>query len=84
MSVLSTRRLRFLRKLLLGIAGLVAFLVAWQLTPTLGVVNSQYLPYVTDVFTRLFEEFRDVAFWRRLGLTMTSWKIGRASCRERV
>jgi len=76
MSVLSTRRLRFLRKLLLGIAGLVAFLVAWQLTPTLGVVNSQYLPYVTDVFTRLFEEFRDVAFWRRLGLTMTSWAIG--------
>ncbi|MER5456131.1 MULTISPECIES: ABC transporter permease [unclassified Micromonospora] len=76
MHVSSIRRTRPPRKVLLGAAGLVGFLVVWQLVPTLGLVNSQYLPYVTDVLVRLAEEFRDVAFWRRLGHTMTSWAIG--------
>src|SRR5688572_9224778 len=66
------------RKMLLGSIGLVGFLVVWQLVPALGLINSQYLPYVTDVLARLAEEFRDLAFWRRLGLTMTSWAIGLA------
>jgi ABC-type nitrate/sulfonate/bicarbonate transport system permease component len=64
------------RKVLLGVLGLLGFLTTWQLIPTLGLVSPQYLPYVTDVFARLLEEFRDLAFWRRLGLTMTSWAIG--------
>nr|MDT0661983.1 ABC transporter permease subunit [Micromonospora sp. DSM 115978] len=67
-----------MRKALLGTLGLLGFLLVWQLIPTLGLVSSQYLPYVTDVFARLFEELRDLAFWRRLGLTMTSWAIGLA------
>ena len=78
MHVLSIRRPRSLRKLVLGVVGLVGFLITWQLIPTLGLVNSQYLPYVTDVLVRLSEEFRDLAFWRRLGSTMTSWAIGLA------
>jgi ABC-type nitrate/sulfonate/bicarbonate transport system permease component len=65
-----------LRKLLLGVAGLVGFLGVWQLIPALGLIKPQYLPYVTDVGTRLFEELVDLAFWRRLGLTMTAWAIG--------
>ncbi|MFV2084594.1 ABC transporter permease [Micromonospora sp. LOL_021] len=76
MHVLSIRRPRSPRKVLLGGVGLLGFLLVWQLVPTLGLVNSQYLPYVTDVLVRLVEEFRDLAFWRRLGLTMTSWGIG--------
>lgn len=72
----STRRLRSLRKILLGTLGLMGFLAVWQLMPTLGIISSQYLPHVTDVLARLFDELRDVAFWRRLGLTMTSWAIG--------
>ncbi|MEV6690488.1 ABC transporter permease [Micromonospora sp. NPDC051196] len=76
MAVPSTRRLRGLRKALLGIVGLAGFLVVWQLIPTLGLINSQYLPYVTDVFARLSEESVDLAFWRRLGSTMKSWAIG--------
>ncbi|MDG4830748.1 ABC transporter permease [Solwaraspora sp. WMMD1047] len=71
-----TRRLRSLRKALLGTVGLLGFLLVWQLIPTLGLISSQYLPYVTDVAGRLLEEFRDLAFWRRLGLTMRSWAIG--------
>jgi ABC-type nitrate/sulfonate/bicarbonate transport system permease component len=67
-----------MRKVLLGAAGLVGFLCVWQLVPALGLVNPQYLPYVTDVLARLFEELRDLAFWRRVGLTMTTWAIGLA------
>ncbi|GGM64723.1 nitrate ABC transporter permease [Micromonospora sonchi] len=74
----STRRLRGARKALLGVVGLAGFLVVWQLIPTLGLINSQYLPYVTDVAVRLSEETSDLAFWRRLGSTLAAWGIGLA------
>ncbi|MFI7426682.1 ABC transporter permease [Micromonospora sp. NPDC049836] len=67
-----------MRKVLLGALGLLGFLVGWQLIPTLGLVDPQYLPYVTDVIGWLFHELRDLAFWRRLSYTMTSWAIGLA------
>lgn len=65
-----------MRKILLGAVGLLGFLVVWQLIPALGLADPDYLPYPTDVFGRLFQEVRDLAFWRRLRLTMTSWAIG--------
>ncbi|WP_174533047.1 ABC transporter permease [Micromonospora chalcea] len=65
-----------MRKILLGAVGLLGFLVVWQLIPALGLVDPQYLPYPTDVFGRLAQEVRDLAFWRRVRLTMTSWAIG--------
>ncbi|MBM0276618.1 ABC transporter permease [Micromonospora tarensis] len=76
MRVPPARRRRALRKASLGVAGLAGFLTVWQLIPTLGLVNPQYLPYVTDVLARLAEQLVDLAFWRRLGSTMTSWAIG--------
>ena len=76
MPVPSARRRRSLRRLLLGTAGLAGFLVIWQLVPTLGLVSSDYLPNVTDVAVRLSNESVDLAFWRRLGLTMKAWVIG--------
>jgi ABC-type nitrate/sulfonate/bicarbonate transport system permease component len=66
------------RKVLLGAGGLLGFLVTWQLVPALGLVDPQYLPYVTDVFAWLLQEVRDLAFWRRVRLTMTSWAVGLA------
>ena len=78
MHVLSVRRTRSPRKALLGASGLVGFLVVWQLVPALGLVDPQYLPYATDVLVRLAAELRDLAFWRRLGFTMTSWATGLA------
>ncbi|MEU1606367.1 ABC transporter permease [Micromonospora matsumotoense] len=71
-----TRRLRAVRRALLGVVGLAGFLAVWQTIPTLGLIDRQYLPYVTDVLARLAEQLVDLAFWRRLGGTMTSWAIG--------
>ncbi|WP_433120298.1 ABC transporter permease [Micromonospora sp. CA-246542] len=65
-----------MRKILLGAVGLLGFLAVWQLLPTLGLADPHDLPYATDVFGWLFQEVRDLAFWRRLRLTMTSWAIG--------
>lgn len=65
-----------MRKVLLGAAGLLGFLAVWHLIPALGLADPQYLPYPADVLTRLAEEMRDLAFWRRVRLTMTSWAIG--------
>ncbi|MGW4945542.1 ABC transporter permease [Actinoplanes sp. NPDC004185] len=67
-----------MRKVLLGALGLLGFAVVWHLIPALGLVDPQYLPYPTDVVAWLFEELRDLAFWRRLRLTMTSWAVGLA------
>jgi ABC-type nitrate/sulfonate/bicarbonate transport system permease component len=67
---------RRFRRPLLGAAGLLSFLVVWQLIPTLGLIDREYLPYTTDVGKRLARELVDLAFWRRLGLTMQAWAIG--------
>ncbi len=76
MSSYSVPLLRRARRPLLGTAGLLGFLAVWQLIPMLGLVDREYLPYTTDVGARLAQELVDLAFWRRLGLTMQAWAIG--------
>ena len=60
----------------LGTAGIVGFLIVWQLIPTLGIISPQYLPYATETLARLFSELRDLEFWRNVGRTMTAWFFG--------
>ncbi len=67
---------RTLRKTLLGAAGILIFLIVWQLIPTLGILNPQYFPYATDVLTQIATDMRDLEFWRNIGRTMTSWGLG--------
>jgi ABC-type nitrate/sulfonate/bicarbonate transport system permease component len=67
---------RRVRRPLLGAVGLLSFLSIWQLIPMLGLIDREYLPYTTDVAARLAHEVADLAFWRRLGLTMEAWAIG--------
>lgn len=69
-------RLRSVRKVLLGLAGVAGFLITWQLLPTLGLVDPQTLPLATDTMARLAAEVRDLEFWRNVGRTMTAWAIG--------
>ena len=71
-------RARSARKLLLGLAGIAGFLITWQLLPVTGVVDPQSLPLATDTIAQLFQEFRDLEFWRNVGRTMTAWAIGLA------
>jgi ABC-type nitrate/sulfonate/bicarbonate transport system permease component len=67
---------RSLRKLLLGAAGILGFLITWQLIPTLGILDPRFFPTATETLTRLFADFRDLEFWRNVGRTMTAWAIG--------
>lgn len=69
---------RTLRKVALGVAGVLGFLVTWQLISALGIVDARFLPPATDTLARLAELFRDLEFWRNVGRTMTSWALGLA------
>lgn len=72
----SRRSARGLRKLVLGVAGLLGFLLTWELLPALGVVDARFLPPATTVLAQLATEFQDLEFWRNVGRTMTTWFLG--------
>jgi ABC-type nitrate/sulfonate/bicarbonate transport system permease component len=72
----SPRSARTLRKALLGFAGIVGFLLTWQLIPALGIIDPRFLPYATDTLAQLGADLRDLEFWRNVGRTMTAWAIG--------
>ena len=74
--VRSPRRLRTVRKIVLGLAGILGFLVTWQLLPTLGVVDPRFFPTATETLAALGVQMRDLEFWRNVGRTMTAWGIG--------
>jgi ABC-type nitrate/sulfonate/bicarbonate transport system permease component len=67
---------RTLRKFALGIAGILGFLLTWQVLPTLGLVNPTYFPTATETLAQLAVELRDLEFWRNVGRTLTAWAIG--------
>ena len=69
-------RRRGMRKLALGIAGIVGFLLTWQLLPTIGIVNPAYFPTATDTIAQLFVLLQDLEFWRNVGRTLTAWGLG--------
>jgi ABC-type nitrate/sulfonate/bicarbonate transport system permease component len=72
----SRRPARGLRKFVLGVAGLLGFLLTWELLPALGIVDSRFLPPATTVLAQLATEFQDLEFWRNVGRTMTTWFLG--------
>ena len=71
-----SRRSRSARKLALGLAGILGFLVTWQLLPTLGLVDPRYFPTATETLAQLGQDVRDLEFWRNVGRTLTSWGLG--------
>lgn len=72
----TARQLRSLRKTALGVAGIVGFLLTWQLLPTIGIVDARYFPTATATLAQLAQEMRDMEFWRNVGRTLTAWGIG--------
>ena len=71
------RRTRSARKIALGVAGIIGFLVTWQLLPTLGLVDPRYFPTATETLAQLGQDVRDLEFWRNVGRTLTA---GRSAC----
>ncbi|HYP72708.1 MAG TPA: ABC transporter permease subunit [Microbacterium sp.] len=67
---------RTARKIALGVLGIVGFLATWQLLPSSGIVNPEYLPTATDTLATLGTQLRDLEFWRNVGRTMTAWALG--------
>ncbi len=75
---MTTTITRRLRPLLLGLAGVLAFLVLWELASRLGWVNARYVPPASDTLAALGRYLGDRYFWRMVGETMTTWAIGMA------
>ncbi|MCU1442050.1 MAG: transporter permease [Cryobacterium sp.] len=60
----------------LGLAGILLFLLAWEAIPRLGVVDERFLPPASTVLVALFDYFGQGAFWHDVGETMLAWTIG--------
>lgn len=62
----------------LGVAGVLLFLLAWEMFPRLGVVNERYLPPASRVLIQFFNYLGQPAFWSDVAETMTAWALGLA------
>jgi len=63
-------------KQLLGIAGILAFLLIWELVPRVGIVEPRFLPPASEVIWALARDFGLTAFWVAVGETMLAWLLG--------
>lgn len=70
------RRRRGLFTRLLGVLGLLGFLLTWQVLPLTGLVNPTYLPPASAAIADLFRNFGLAAFWEAVGDTMWQWLLG--------
>lgn len=61
---------------LLGLAGIVAFLLIWELLPRIELVDSRYLPPATEVLMAAGENLATDTFWSSVYDTMLAWAIG--------
>jgi ABC-type nitrate/sulfonate/bicarbonate transport system permease component len=64
--------------MLLGLAGIVGFLLIWELVPRVGLVEARFLPPASEVLAALAVDFGLTAFWVSVGETMLAWAIGLA------
>jgi ABC-type nitrate/sulfonate/bicarbonate transport system permease component len=63
-------------KQLLGLAGILGFLLTWELIPRLGIIDPKYLPPASEVIAALVVDFGLTAFWVAVGETMKAWFLG--------
>lgn len=64
--------------MLLGVAGILGFLLTWELIPRVGLVEARFLPPASEVLAALVVDFGLAAFWLSVAETMTAWGIGLA------
>jgi len=61
---------------LLGLAGILGFLLVWELVPRLGIIEARFLPPASEVLAALGRDFGLTAFWVAVGETMLAWFLG--------
>lgn len=61
---------------LLSVAGILGFLLIWEMLPRSGIVSDTYMPPASEAIVGLFELFGDAEFWIALGDTMQAWALG--------
>lgn len=67
---------RRLQPVLLGLTGVLGFFGLWQLAPSVGLVNAQYVPPASEVLLALVRFTGDLHYWRTIGNTLLTWGIG--------
>ncbi len=63
---------------LLGSLGVAVFLALLEVIPDTGVIDPQYLPPTSVIFSALWALVCTEAFWSALGNTLLTWGIGLA------
>ncbi|MGH1564512.1 ABC transporter permease [Mumia sp. DW29H23] len=62
----------------LGLLGILGFLLTWELVVRSGLVEARYLPAASTVLAELADRLRTPEFWTAVGETMKTWAIGLA------
>jgi len=78
MERLSSNSTRSSRPIILGFAGVLFFLLVWQLIPALGLLNPEYFPNATDTLAQLAKDLGTAALWKDIGYTLIAWGLGLA------
>ena len=63
-------------KQLLGVAGIIGFLLMWELIPRVGIVEPRFLPPASEIIAELITNFGLTVFWVAVGETLLAWAIG--------
>jgi ABC-type nitrate/sulfonate/bicarbonate transport system permease component len=64
------------RRPLLGLAGVVTFLLVWELTSRTGLIDPTYFPPAVEVLRTLGTNAALTGFWVAVGETVRSWALG--------
>ena len=70
------RRISATRSAALGLLGILAFLLLWQVIPALGLVQEKFLPRASTVLAEFVRDLGDPSFWAAVGNTLIAWAIG--------
>lgn len=71
-------RLRALPPYVLGLAGLLCFVLVLEVVPRAGLVDPRFLPPFSDMMAALADEVATPDFWAALLDTVRGWAIGLA------
>ncbi|MHB1330285.1 MAG: ABC transporter permease [Gemmatimonadales bacterium] len=63
---------------LLGLAGTLLFLLAWEAVSRAGVVEQRFLPPASEVLVTFIGNFAEASFYQAVGETMLAWALGLA------